>query len=122
MSSKGHEPLKGSPVCGVVAAGIGETVGGVECDGELDVTPTTTVTVLVEHVAVVQAGVPSLVKEATFVIFSPLVSALSTTAAKLTESACAAPGWTTSPDQAMVPVASVTLQPGAPPQVAEPVT
>ena len=121
-SSNGRDPAKGSPVCGVVAAGMGETVGGVECEGALDLALTVSVTVLVEQVEVVQRGVPSFVKVAVFVIFSPVVSVLSTTTAKLRARAWEVPGWTTTPDQVMVPVASPTLQPGAPPQVAEPAT
>lgn len=121
-SSKGKDPAKGSPVCGVVAAGMGETVGGVECEGALDVALTVSVTVLVAQVDVVQLGVPSLVKVAVLAILSPVVSVLSTTTAKLSARAWEVPGWTTTPDQVMVPVASRTLQPGCPPQVAEPAT
>jgi hypothetical protein len=101
---------------------MGETVGGVECEGALDLALTVRVTVLVAQVDVVQLGVPSLVKVAVLAIFSPVVSLFSTTTAKLSARAWGVPGWTTTPDQVTVPVASRTLQPGCPPQVAEPAT
>ena len=78
MSSSQWEPAHGSPVCGVVAAGTtgtggagGGSVGGAECVAALDGTVTFSVTMFVVQVDVdvVQLGVPSFVKTATFVIF-----------------------------------------------------
>jgi len=120
--SSQSEPANGSPVCGVVAPGTVETPGGVELDAALDLAFTSTVTVLVEHVVVVHPGVPWLLKVTELLIVWAVVSVLFTTAWKLTETALDAPGWTTMDDQVTVPVASVTLHPGAPPQVAEPGT
>ena len=70
MSSSQRDPAHGSPVCGVVAAGTGGAggggVGGGACVAALEGTATFRVTVLVVQVDVVQLGVPSFVKTATF--------------------------------------------------------
>ena len=131
------EPANGSPVCAVVAPGTGESVGGVEdpeaeetCGGggggeplaALDFAVTVRVTGFVGHVRVVQVGVPSLVKVATLVILSPVVSLELTVTAKLGETALAVPWPTTSVFHVSVPAVSVTRQPGAPPHDADPGT
>ena len=122
MSSSQREPAHGSPVCGVVAAGIGGAGGGGACVAALEGTVTLSVTLFVVQVEVVQLGVPSFVKTATFVMTCPAVSVGLTTAWKLTTSALLAPGWTTIPVQVTVPVFSITAHPGALPHVAEPLT
>ena len=121
MSSSQRDPAHGSPVCGVVAAGTGGAGGGA-CVAALEGTVTFRVTVLVVQVDVVQLGVPSFVKTATFVMISPVVSVALTTAWKLTVSELAAPGWTMIGVQVTVPVFSVAVHVGALPQVAEPLT
>ena len=105
-----------------VGVGVGVGVGGGECVGLLVGTTTFNVTVLVVQVAPVQAGVPSFVNTATFVITCPVVSAALTITWKLTAIGLAAPGGTVIPLHVIIPVFSVTLHPGAPAQVAEPAT
>ena len=100
----------------------GGGVGGTECVAALDGTVTFSVTLLVVQVDVVQLGVPSFVKTATFVTTCPVVSVALTTAWKLTEMALAAPGWTMIGAQVTVPVFSVAVHAGALPQVADPLT
>jgi hypothetical protein len=109
----------------VVDVGGGACVvveGGGECVGLVVGTTTFNVTALVVQVAPVQSGVPSFVNTATFVITCAVVSVALTTTWKLTATELATPGATVMPVQVTIPAFSVTAHPGAPAQVAEPVT
>ena len=105
-----------------VGVGVGVGVGTGECVGLEVGTTTFNVTALVVQVAPVQAGVPSFVNTATFVITCPVVSVELTITWKLTAIELAAPGATVMPVHVMIPVFSVTVHFGAPAQVAEPAT